>query len=164
MTVPIPPNEVRDPLLLPSPTPIPSASSPPPDHLIASDGSLIPCALIPRCFYTDLVCRHCDAPIPKGIPIYPCELPDTESKYLWLHVPCAVAHNGGTAVPPPPICKHWKRRGECVYMAQCFFRHPPEVAETLRAKWAEEERVSAHLHTHAPCLIHALYPTLLHLA
>lgn len=44
------------------------------------------------------------------------------NRILWSHLACAPSNDD----PRIPICKHWLRRGCCVYQESCLFRHPPK--------------------------------------
>ena len=31
------------------------------------------------------------------------------------------------------VCKHWSRRGYCLYKEKCFYRHPPDALPDMPA-------------------------------
>jgi hypothetical protein len=40
-------------------------------------------------------------------------------KLTWCHADCVLADDARI-----PVCKHWKRKLECIYRDTCLFRHP----------------------------------------
>jgi hypothetical protein len=42
-------------------------------------------------------------------------------RLVWCHIDCVDSED-----PRIPVCKHWKRSLECVYMSTCLFRHPAD--------------------------------------
>ena len=43
-----------------------------------------------------------------------------------MHPACAQQHLEALGEPfTPPVCKHWRDKGFCVYDSDCFYRHPP---------------------------------------
>lgn len=72
-----------------------------------------PCAICGITIYTGNVTRPIQA--------YDEKTHSIKTHITWSHLDC---------VPPNddrvPICKHWIRRGECMYQSICLFRHPDE--------------------------------------
>ncbi|DBB06504.1 TPA: hypothetical protein ACH3X1_012055 [Trebouxia sp. C0004] len=68
-------------------------------------------------------CSYCHLPISPGNAIYPW------GDYTgYMHLSCALKEADGQGVELlPPVCKHWSRRGYCLYKEKCFYRHPPDA-------------------------------------
>jgi hypothetical protein len=79
------------------------------------------------------VCPYCDGPTEAGDLVFPVDVPgqslDSTHRFQWSHVQCAWDKGGGGLVPP--ICKHWKRKGKCLFEQTCFFDHPQSCLEEL---------------------------------
>ncbi|KAL3139949.1 hypothetical protein ABBQ38_004237 [Trebouxia sp. C0009 RCD-2024] len=43
--------------------------------------------------------------------------------YMHLHCALKEAHQQNVELQPP-VCKHWSRRGYCLYKDKCFYQHP----------------------------------------
>ena len=75
----------------------------------------------------DMECDECHVLILAGScirPILPLANPKTSSssvrsKLKWAHFDCVQADDERV-----PVCKHWAKRGECMYDEKCNFRHP----------------------------------------
>lgn len=57
-------------------------------------------------------------------------------RIVWSHLMCAPSNDD----PRVPVCKHWKRRGSCVFRISCLFRHPLSLSSNQPggAKGSEE--------------------------
>lgn len=98
-------------------------------------GSEAPKFLLSR---LDTTCASCKLKIVRGERIFPApsttaEAPEDNAcgrpgKMQWLHIACAHQHYAQASLPfEPPVCQHWLRKGQCMYGAQCFYRHPADI-------------------------------------
>jgi len=56
----------------------------------------------------------------------------------WGHVHCAKIH-----IEPKSeraVCRHWRRRGECVYGEDCFFKHPENQRGEMKDQVRERRK------------------------
>jgi hypothetical protein len=59
----------------------------------------------------------------------------------WAHALCIPAED-----PRVPVCKHWRKRGSCLYTERCQFRHPDIEANNTPALRAPVARHGARKH------------------
>lgn len=45
----------------------------------------------------------------------------------WVHYSCAIENDVITALEKRPVCKHWAKKGMCLFVDKCFFAHPEEA-------------------------------------
>ena len=72
----------------------------------------------------DAICVVCKEQVSSGSITRPLTGP--ENKIEWAHFDCVVEDDGRI-----PLCKHWSKRGTCLYQEKCFFRHPDLSSELL---------------------------------
>eukprot|EP00899_Mesostigma_viride_P027790 jgi/Mesvir1/8196/Mv12491-RA.1 len=62
----------------------------------------------------------------------------------WCHAECARSIYGELTRHNCPVCKHWVRKGSCLYGDNCFYRHPPlhtvQVVKQDRRSWGGARR------------------------
>ncbi|CAG9464591.1 unnamed protein product [Pedinophyceae sp. YPF-701] len=75
-------------------------------------------------------CWYCGQRVEPGGRMWPVDVPAEgaaqAARRLYVHPSCAARANGGV-LPAPPPCKHWLRRGACLFDSdggRCFFSHP----------------------------------------
>ncbi|KAK9805714.1 hypothetical protein WJX73_001222 [Symbiochloris irregularis] len=79
---------------------------------------------------TTTTCFCCGSTVSIGGDIYALE--DVPG---YLHPDCAREHCRALGRPfVPPVCKHFVRRGYCLFGDDCFFRHPAGCQASLPAK------------------------------
>eukprot|EP00045_Choanoeca_perplexa_P011877 m.127409 g.127409 ORF g.127409 m.127409 type:complete len:459 (+) comp15800_c0_seq5:1121-2497(+) len=81
----------------------------------------------------DTICILCKQEVERGSLLWPSL--DERQRRVWQHETCAIAA-GLTLVRP--VCKHWKRKGQCHYQDECFFAHPADVALEVQARLAAQ--------------------------
>ncbi|KAK9844887.1 hypothetical protein WJX74_008154 [Apatococcus lobatus] len=67
-------------------------------------------------------CHACKVNIEEGQEIHPYE------GIGWMHLVCAEAYCRDNKCPiHRPVCKHWRKRGYCLYKDKCYYHHPPDA-------------------------------------
>lgn len=117
----------------------------------------------PEILREGFICRHehfcklCNQNITKGSRIYPIrptpqptrvntetagnekiKINSNKADRDWVHFACAEEKGVIDDLSQRPVCKHWARRGKCLFRETCFFAHPEDAKCTLKPKrtWA----------------------------
>ena len=70
------------------------------------------------------VCNFCGGDIAINDVLLPVLLSiQTARKRVWVHSDCALTASGDSG-EQAQICKHWAKKGECLFGEKCAFLHP----------------------------------------
>jgi hypothetical protein len=79
----------------------------------------------------DAPCVICDNIIYAGVVTRPIK--SNSDGISWAHLDCISPCDKRI-----PICKHWLKKGECIFQSSCLFRHPSDSQASSDSKLLDD--------------------------